>query len=70
MANQTGKKADVEFIIAGDDNVSQIFKGIASELQVIQNKTRATGREVTSSMDQVGMSEEEGDHGQPDGEES
>ncbi|MEJ8547197.1 phage tail tape measure protein [Brevibacillus borstelensis] len=56
MANQTGKKADVEFIIAGDDNVSQIFKGIASELQVIQNKTRATGREVTSSMDQVGDS--------------
>jgi TP901 family phage tail tape measure protein len=56
MANQTGKKADVEFIIAGVDNVSQTFKEIASELQVIQNKTRTTGREVTSSMDQVGDS--------------
>lgn len=56
MANQTGKKADVEFIIAGDDNVTRIFKEIASELQVIRNQTRTTGREVTSSMDQVGDS--------------
>lgn len=50
------KKGDVEFIIAGDDNVTQIFKGIANELQGVQNQTRRTGREVNSSMDQMGDS--------------
>ncbi|MED1954886.1 hypothetical protein [Brevibacillus centrosporus] len=50
---QTGKKADVEFLIAGDDNVTQILKGIVGELQGVQNKTRQTGREVNNSFDQM-----------------
>ncbi len=54
MANQAGKKADVEFIIAGDDNVSQVLKGIVNELQGVRNQTRQTGQEVNSSLDQMG----------------
>lgn len=50
---QTGKKADVEFIIAGEDHVTQVFKGIVSELQNLQNQTRRAGREVDSSFDQI-----------------
>ncbi|WP_429845334.1 hypothetical protein [Brevibacillus sp. FIR094] len=50
---QAGKKADVEFIISGDDNVSQLFKRIIDEMQNIQSQSRRTGREVDSSMDQM-----------------
>ncbi|WP_103110696.1 phage tail tape measure protein [Brevibacillus reuszeri] len=53
---QAGKKADVEFIIAGDDNVTQIFRGIANELQGVQNQTRRTGREVNTELDNMGSS--------------
>ncbi|MGO0058651.1 hypothetical protein ACTID9_01055 [Brevibacillus fluminis] len=54
--SQTSKKGDVEFIIAGDDNVTQIFKGIISELQHVRNQTQQTGRDVNHSLDDMSTS--------------
>jgi len=56
MTNQAGKKDDIEFIISGEDNVSQILKGIINELQGVRNSARQTGRDVGSSLDQIAAS--------------
>ncbi|MGW9128151.1 phage tail tape measure protein [Paenibacillus chitinolyticus] len=53
---QAGQKGDVEFIIAGDDNVTQIFKRIANELHGVTNQSKRTGKEVNSELDNMGSS--------------
>lgn len=54
--SQTSKKGDVEFIISGDDNVTQIFKGIIEELHHVRNQTQQTGRDVNRSLDDMATS--------------
>lgn len=48
---EQGKKGDVEFVIAGDDNVTQVLKSIVEQLQNVKQQANQVGRQMDSSFD-------------------